>query len=202
MAKIKVVLSRGERTFVAIKPDGVMRGLIGEIIKRFENAGLKVVGLKMITATKKQVKGTYPGTEEWLRGMGEKTLKNYQEYGKDPIKELGTADPLEIGKLIEGWIIKYWTSGPVVCMVLEGNQAIEVVRMIVGYTVPASAPKGTIRGDYSIDSPILANLMKRPVKNLVHASGNRKEAEQEINHWFKPSEIHSYKRADEAIMFE
>jgi len=202
MSKIKVVLPKAERTFVAIKPDGVKRGLIGEVVKRFESAGLKVVGLKMVTPTAKQVKGTYPGTEEWLKQMGEKTLRNYKEYGKDPLKELGTDDPLKIGKMIEGWIVKYWTSGPIVCLVLEGNQAIEVVRMIAGYTIPASAPRGTIRGDFSIDSPILANLTKRPVKNIIHASGNRKEAEHEINHWFKPSEIHYYRRADEAIMFE
>jgi len=191
-----------ERTFVAIKPDGVMRGLTGDILRRFENAGLKIVAMKMVRASEEKIKGTYHATDEWRKGMGEKTLKNYLEYGKDPLKELGTTDALEIGRMIEGWIYKYWQSGPVICMVLEGNHAVDNVRMICGYTIPTNAPPGTIRGDYSVDSPALANLKRRPVKNVLHASGNIGEAQMEIKNWFSNKEIMEYKRADFDVMFE
>lgn len=191
-----------EKTCVIVKPDGVLRGLTGEVIRRFEQAGLKVVALKMIRPTEKQIKGNYPGTQEWFRNVGEKSLKNYRDNGMDPIKELGTEDAVKIGKLVESWIIKYWMTGPVVAMVLEGNHAVETTRMIVGYTMPATAAPGTIRGDFSVDSPILANLKKRPVKNMVHASGTKEEAENEIHNWFKKEEIIVYKRADEDVMFE
>lgn len=191
-----------ERTFVVIKPDGVMRGLLGEIVRRFENTGLKVVAMKMVHASEEKIRGTYHATDEWRKGMGEKTLKNYLEFGKDPLRELGTTDSLEIGKMIEGWIYKYWRSGPIVCMVLEGNHAVKNARMLCGYTVPTDAPPGTIRGDYSVDSPVLANLKKRPIKNLVHASGSEVEAEMEIKNWFREEEICDYKRADFDVMFE
>jgi len=190
-----------EKTFAAIKPDGVMRGLTGEILRRFEKAGLKIVALKMAVPTRKKIEGTYHATDEWRRGMGEKTLKGYLDHNIDPMKELGTDDPLKIGKMIEGWIYDYWQSGPIVAMVLEGIHAVENVRTICGYTVPTVAPPGTIRGDFSIDSPVLANLKKRPIKNLVHASGTKKEAEMEIENWFTKEEILEYKRADFAIMF-
>ena len=191
-----------ERTFVAIKPDAVMRGLMGEIIRRFENSGLRILAMKMLMADEEKIKETYHATDKWRREMGEKTLKSYKEFGKDPVKELGTKDALEIGKLIEGWIYNYWKSGPIVVMVVAGNHAVKNVRTIIGYTVPTDAPPGTIRGDYSIDSPVLANLKKRPIKNLVHASGSLEEAEMEIKNWFNKDEVLAYKRADYGIMFE
>lgn len=191
-----------ERTFVAIKPDAVMRGLIGEIIRRFENTGLRIVAMKMMMADEEKIKKTYHATDKWRREMGEKTLKSYKEFKKDPLKELGTSNALEIGKLIEGWIYNYWKSGPIVVMVVAGNHAVKNVRMLIGYTVPTDAPPGTIRGDYSIDSPILANLRKRPIKNLLHASGSLEEAEMEINNWFTEKEILNYQRADHAVMFD
>lgn len=191
-----------DRTFVAIKPDGVMRGLIGEIIRRFENTGLRVQAMKMIMADEEKIKGTYHANDKWRREMGEKTLNGYKEFGKDPLKELGTADALEIGKMIEGWIYNYWKSGPIVAMVVTGNHAVKNVRMIIGYTIPTDAPPGTIRGDYSIDSPVLANLRKRPIKNLVHASGTLEEAEMEIKNWFTEKEILEYSRADYSVMFD
>lgn len=191
-----------EQTLVVIKPDGVKRGLIGEIISRFEKAGLKIVALKMIWVDKELVGKHYPESRtELLRGIGEKTLKTYAEYGKDPKVELGTDDPLEIGKIVNMWNMELLTSGPVVAMVVEGNHAVDNVRRIVGPTLPAFAPPGTIRGDYSIDSPVLANQKKRSVRNLIHASGNLQEAKYEIDLWFGNQDIHSYKRADEDIMF-
>jgi len=190
-----------ERTVLLIKPDGVKRGLIGDIIGRIEQRGLKVIALKMVMASKEQVKKHYPGTEEWLKGMGEKTLENYRTYGKDPIKEIGTDDPLEIGKKVYQWLEEFMTSGPMVAMLVSGLHAIDMIRKICGHTLPSKADMGTIRGDYSVDSPTLANLEKRAIRNVVHASGNPTEAAHEIAHWFSEKEIHDYKRAEEDIMF-
>lgn len=191
-----------QRTLVLVKPDGVKRGIVGEIIRRFENAGLKVVGMKMVWVNKNLVDKHYPDSRiEFLRGMGEKTLKSYTEYGKDPVAELGTDDPVEIGRIINTWNKDFITSGPVVAMVLEGNHAIDNVRRLVGATLPTFAAPGTIRGDFSVDSPVLANERKRTVRNLIHASGEPAEAEYEIDLWFSKEEIHSYKRAEEEVMF-
>lgn len=184
-----------------IKPDGVKRGLVGECIKRVEQRGLKIIALKMVWPSKEHAHSHYSGEKEWLAGMGEKTLETYRKYGKDPIKELGTDDPLEIGRMIHNWLTEFLTSGPVVAMVVSGVHAIDMVRKIVGKTIPAFAEMGTIRGDFSVDSPMLANESKRAIHNLVHASGDAKEAEHEINHWFAPEEINDYKRAEEDIMF-
>lgn len=190
-----------ERTLLLVKPDGVKRGLTGDIIKRIEQRGLKIIALKMITATREHVRSHYPGSEEWLKGMGEKTLENYRTYGKDPIKEVGTDNPLEIGKMVYGWLEEFMTSGPMVAMIISGLHAIDMVRKIGGHTLPSKADMGTIRGDYSVDSPTLANVEKRAIRNIVHASGNPEEAVHEIAHWFAPEEIHDYKRAEEDIMF-
>ncbi len=192
---------REERTVVLVKPDGVKRGLIGEVVQRFEQRGLKIIAMKMILASTEQARDHYPNTEGWFRGMGGKTLENYEKYGKDPIKEVGTSDALEIGKKVADWNVEFLTSGPMVAIMVEGIHAVDMVRKIVGQTVPAKAEMGTISGDYSVDSPTLANADRRALHNLVHASGDPSEAEHEIEHWFKVEEIHSYKRADEEIMF-
>lgn len=192
---------REERTFMLVKPDGVKRGLVGECIARIEQRGLKIIALKMILASEKMARGHYPGTDEWMRGMGEKTLESYAKYGKDPKKELGTADPLKIGKMIYGWNTDFLTSGPMVAMIISGIHAVDMVRKIVGKTLPSFAEMGTIRGDFSVDSPVLANDAKRAIRNLVHASGDPDEAAHEIKHWFSADEIHAYKRAEEDIMF-
>jgi nucleoside-diphosphate kinase len=190
-----------ERTFVLVKPDGVKRGLIGECVKRFEQRGLKIIALKMLLPSDEKARAHYPGTEEWLRGMGIKTLDTYAQYGKDPVAELATADSLEIGRLIYRWNTDFLTSGPVVAMVVSGIHAIDMVRKIVGKTLPAFAEMGTIRGDFSVDSPVLANMGKRAIHNIIHASGDAAEAAHEISHWFSKEEIHDYKRAEEDIMF-
>lgn len=190
-----------ERTFMLAKPDGVKRGLVGECLRRVEQRGLKIIALKMIRAGEEHARAHYPGTEIWLRGMGEKTLESYAKYGRDPLKELGTNDPLKIGEIIYGWNTEFLTSGPVVAIIISGIHAVDMVRKIVGKTIPAFAEMGTIRGDFSVDSPLLANLGKRAIHNLVHASGDEIEAAHEIEHWFSPEEIHDYKRAEEDIMF-
>lgn len=190
-----------EKTVVLVKPDGVKRGLIGEIIHRIEQRGLKIIALKMVAPDIEHIRKHYPNTEAWMRGMGEKTLDTYRTYGKDAIKELGTDDTLEIGKMVASWNLDYLMSGPSVAIVVQGIHAIAMVRKIVGNTAPYKADMGTIRGDYSVDSQVLANSERRALHNIVHASGDESEAEHEIKHWFSKDEIHAYKRAEEDIMF-
>lgn len=192
---------RRERTLVFLKPDGVQRGLVGEVIGRFERAGFKLVGMKMLWPDRALLDRHYPKDETFLKTIGGKTKEAFASYGMDVKKETGTDDPQEIGRQVRGWLIEYVGSGPVVAFVLEGIHAISVVRKLVGDTLPYRAGPGTIRGDFSIDSPTVANLMKRPVRNLIHASGSIEEAALEIPLWFRKEELHDYTRADERVMF-
>lgn len=190
-----------EQTLVVIKPDGIVRGLTGQIVARFERVGLKIVAAKMMQVTKDLAEKHYPADRDelWV-AIGNKSLENYADEGLDPIKEMGTADPKEIGDKVRVWLHEYITEGPVFAFVLEGPHSVELVRQITGHTLPLKALPGTIRGDYSFDSSALANAKKRPIRNLIHASGNREEAEFEVNLWFKKDEIVSYKRAEEYAM--
>lgn len=191
-----------ERSLVLIKPDGVKRGLIGEVIGRFERTGLKLVAAKMVWVDKDLVDKHYPDSrEEFIKGMGQKTLDNYKELGFDPIEHAGTDDPHKIGLMINAWNKEFLTDGPVMAMVWEGNHVIPSIRKLVGSTLPSLAIPGTIRGDFSVDSSALANAKKRAIKNLIHASGNEEEAKFEIDLWFTPKEIHSYPRVGEDVMF-
>ncbi|MEK7673576.1 MAG: nucleoside-diphosphate kinase [Patescibacteria group bacterium] len=180
-----------QRTLILVKPDGVAKNLIGEIIARFERAGLKVIGLGILMPTKKQIDGHYPKDTDWLKGLGQNTLNTCEKYGIDVKKTLGLKqdDSLTIGKMVREWTITFVSSGSIVKMALEGPHAIDIVRKLIGKTLPLTAEPGTIRGDFSCDSPVLANLEKRAVANIVHASGNEKEAEFEINYWFKKGEL-------------
>jgi len=190
-----------EQTLVIFKPDSVARGLVGEIITRFEKVGLKIVGMKMMMVDRAQADKHYPASrEDFIKGMGGKTLENYQDLGLDPMKEFGSADPKEIGLKIREWLVAMITEAPVIVMVLEGPHAVELVRKMVGHTLPLSSAPGTIRGDYSFDSSYLANMGGRPIKNLLHASGNKEEATFEVDLWFTKEEIMSYKRVEEDIM--
>lgn len=190
---------KAEKTLMLLKPDGVKRGLVGETLNRVEQRGLKVVGLKMIRPTEEFIKKFLPSTESWRKGMGEKTLETYAKYNRDAKKELGLTDPLEIGNLIFGWLVEFWTSGPAVAVVVRGIHAIDMVRKIVGHTIPSKAEMGTIRGDYSVDSPVLANMEKRAIYNVVHASGDPAEAEHEIACWFTPQEVFEYERTEDSL---
>lgn len=184
-----------ERTYVMIKPDGVRKGLIGEIIRRFEQRDLKIVALEMFQPTEDQIDNHYPKDEAWICRLGQKTLTTYEKYGVDANAELGTDKDLEIGKMVRKWLVDYMTSAPLVRMVVEGVHAVDMVRKICGATLPYLADMGTIRGDYSADSPAVANGEKRAVMNLVHASETAAEAEHEIEHWFgKRDVIFDYKR--------
>lgn len=189
-----------ERTFLMVKPDGVKRGLIGEVIRRVEQCDLKIIALQMFQPTREQIDEHYPKDEAWISRLGEKTLNTYAKYGYSVKKELGTENKLKIGKMIRGWLIDYMTSAPLVKIVVQGVHAVDMVRKLAGNTMPALAEMGTIRGDFSVDSAAAANRDKRVVHNIIHASETPQEAEHEISHWFAPEEIHSYKRTDEEIM--
>jgi len=179
-----------ERTLIILKPDAVQRGLVGEIISRFEKTGLKIIGAKMVTPDKDLANKHYPVERTaFIEGMGRKSLDNYKEQGVDPKELLGTDDPHEIGLKIQKWMVDFITSGPVLAVVLSGPHAVEIVRKMVGHTLPLKANPGTIRGDYSYDSPALANKEQRPVNNLIHASGDAEEAAFEIKLWFSEKEL-------------
>ncbi len=191
-----------EQTFVMVKPDGVTKGLIGEIIHRIEQRGLKIVALKMFRPTREQIDNHYPKDDAWINRLGEKTKSTYDKYGYSMKEHYDTEDTMEMGKMVRNWILEFMTAAPVVTMVVEGLHAVDMVRKIAGPTIPANAEIGTIRGDYSVDSPLLANLEHRALANLVHASETPEEAKHEINHWFKPEELVSYRRGEIDILYE
>lgn len=189
-----------EKTLVIFKPDALLRGVVGEILTRFEKVGLKLVAAKMVNVTKEMADKHYPVTRtEFLEGMGKKTLENYEKYGIDAMKQMGTNDPLEIGKKIREWLVDYITMTPVFAIVLEAPHAVELVRKMCGHTLPLMSAPGTIRGDFAYDSSYLANHANRAIINLMHASGTSEEAVFEVGLWFTPEEIVSYERSDEKI---
>lgn len=183
-----------EKTYVMIKPDGVQKGLIGEVIKRFEQRDLKIVALEMFQPTKEMVDNHYPKEEAWVTRLGEKTKSTYDKYGLDMMADYGTGDPKVMGPYVRGWLIDYMVSAPLVKMVVQGVHAVDIVRKIAGPTLPYLAEVGTIRGDFSIDSPVLANKEKRAIANILHASETPEEAAHEIKHWFGDIKLMDYKR--------
>lgn len=182
-------MTNEQRTLVVIKHDAVMRGLMGEVIKRLERVGLKLIAFEFLAATEDMGDKHYASTEENLRRFGGHTIDEYKKKGIDPKEKFGTDDPLELGKLIKNWNIELITRGPVLAMVWEGPDAIEVVRKLAGDTRPKTAAPGTIRGDYSWDNYEVANDELRSVYNILHASGNETEAEYEIKIWFSDNEL-------------
>ncbi len=189
-----------ERTFAMIKPDGVKRGLVGEIIQRIEQRGLKIIACQMIMPSRARIDRHYPKDAKWIHRIGEKTMTTYAKYAIDPKKELGTDDQEKIGRIVREWILDYMTSGPVVKIIIEGAHAIDMVRKLCGNTVPSIAELGSIRGDFSADSPTAANASKRAIYNLIHASETPEEARHEIALWFTATEIHNYRRAEEELI--
>ncbi|MEK7161314.1 MAG: nucleoside-diphosphate kinase [Patescibacteria group bacterium] len=153
-----------ERSLVLLKPDAIDRGLIGEIITRFERAGLKIAGLKLVWPKKEHAAKHY--TEDLAQRRGQH------------VRDL---------------MIEMITSGPIVAIALEGVEAVEIVRKMVGTTEPKSAAPGTIRGDYSHVSFKHADSKKMGVYNLVHASGSLEDAASELAVWFTPEELHDHK---------
>lgn len=189
-----------EQSVVLVKPDGVQRGLVGEIISRFEKAGIKIVAMKMVHIGKEFALKHYGFNAEWFENVGKKVKEFYKEHGFDPGEDIMNMENKKIGEMVQKWNVDYLTEGPVVAMLLEAPGVVEIVRKMTGSTYPQSAPPGTIRGDFSFDSPLLSNLKRRSVYNLIHASGKPEEAEVEKQLWFKKEEIHDYKRVEELLM--
>lgn len=181
-----------EQTFIILKPDTVQRALTGEIITRFERAGLKIIAMKMMVPEMELLKRHYP--DSLIPIVGNKTKTDWDAYG---VKYSETVE--EIGSQIVEATRKFMQTAPVIAMVLEGGHAVEVVRKMVGSTGPKDSAPGTIRGDYAHLSLGQASLKKKGAANLIHASGTVAEAKDEIAMWFDKTEIHSYKTVHEHL---
>jgi len=186
-----------EKTFVMIKPDGVQRSLIGEIIKRFERTGLKLVAMKLTFATEEQCIKHYSKDDAWCESKGQIRIKNLEADGLPTEKSA-----LEYGRDIIKGLYSYMTAGPVVLMVWEGNKAVGIIKKIVGGTEPLTSDVGTIRGDFTIDSYDMANLDSREVRNIIHCTDKPEEAEREINIWFTEKELLQYKLISNEILYD
>lgn len=186
-----------ERTFVILKPDTIQRSLIGELIKRIERSGMKLTALKLIQATEDQCWQHYNKDDKWFSEKGAGFVANLKALGQKIDKE-----PIEYGKDIVRGLVKFMTACPLIIMVWEGNQAVAIVKKLVGGTEPATSDIGTIRGDFTLDTYELSNMDNRAVRNLIHCSDKPAEAEREISLWFKPEEIFSYRLIAEEILYD
>jgi len=187
-----------EQTLVLVKPDGVQRGLIGQILGRLEQVGLKIVALKMVKPTKEQADKHYALTEEWMKAVYDKAKAKYESLGQP----FPYPDHVAYGTSIKNGLVEFLVSGPVVAVIFEGEQAVALTRKIVGATEPASSAPGTIRGDLSLDTYALSNAQNRPLRNLIHASGNIEEAKNEMPIWFSAEEMHSVDAALDPIQYD
>jgi len=186
-----------EKTFVIVKPDGVQRALMGEILGRFERTGLKIVGVKFVIPTADQCWTHYNKDEAWFLEKGTRIVKGREEAGM-PIEK----EAIEYGKGIIQQLVDFITSGPVLAIVIEGNRAVDVVKKIVGATEPSTSDVGTIRGDLTVDSYDLAGIDERAVRNLIHCSDKPEEALREIKIWFDDKEIINYRLVQEQILYD
>lgn len=189
-----------EHSFVILKPDAIQRGLVGEILKRIERTGLKMIATKMIVPTEEQVLAHYNKDEAWMEAKGKINVKNIEEAGGTPEKSA-----LEYGRDIMNGNVAFMTCGPVIVLVVEGNKAIGVIKKIVGGTEPLTSDVGTIRGDFTIDSYPLANEGGRSVRNLIHCTDpedGQEEADREIAVWFDQKELIDYRLVAEQILYD
>lgn len=186
-----------EQTFVFIKPDGVQRSIIGDVITRFERTGLKLVAIKMLTPDVERLTIHYGKSDEWYESKGQNTINNMAERGITPTKPA-----IEYGKDIVRSLLKFMSAGPAIAMIWEGNCAVDVVTKLVGSTEPKSSDIGTIRGDLTVDSYKMANLDGRAVRNLMHCSDSPQNAQDEINIWFKSEDISNYKNVNDIILYD
>jgi nucleoside-diphosphate kinase len=186
-----------EKTFVIIKPDGVQRGLIGEITHRIERTGLKLVGMKFAFAEEEKFWKHYDKDNAWFESKGQNMIDNRTANGLSIDKPA-----IEYGKDIIRGLIAFMTAGPVVMMAWEGNRAVGIVKKLVGGTEPLTSDVGTIRGDLTIDSYELSNVDGRAVRNLIHCSDKPEEAEKEIKLWFKEEELVRYRLISEEILYD
>lgn len=190
--------NKKEQTLVLIKPDGVQRSLIGEIVSRYERTGLKLAALKFVVPTPEHIENHYNLDPLWRQKNGEKTIASYKAKGLKPPSK----DPLKCSAITLEKLKKYLSAGPVVAMVWQGMNAVAMIKKVTGATEPLNADVGTIRGDFMLDSYQSADEDNRAVRNLTHISGSVEEAEKEIKHWFKTEEIIKYKLFQEHILYD
>lgn len=190
--------NKQEKTLVLVKPDGVQRALIGEVIRRYETCGLKLVALKMLIPTREQALKHYSVDPDWAFKTGTKSIEAYKAKGLTP----PTEDPVELAEGVRKNLLDFITSGPIVAMVWQGMNAIGIIRKITGSTEPLASNPGTIRGDYTIDSYSAADSDKRAVRNIIHASSSIDEANKEMAVWFKKDEVLNYRLVSEAIIYD
>ncbi len=186
-----------ERTFVMIKPDGIQRSLIGEVIRRFERTGLKLVAMKFVVADEERLWKHYNKDEAWFLKKGGGIVEDLTKAGKPVEKEA-----LEYGKDIIRANVEFMSSGPVVMMIWEGNQSVAVIKKLVGSTEPATSDVGTIRGDLTMDSYAICSVDGRAVRNLIHCSDEVGEAKREMDLWFAPHEIVNYRLVQEQMLYD
>ena len=190
-------MSKKERTFVIIKPDGIQRSLVGEIISRFERTGLKIVAMKLGYADEERCWKHYDKDDVWFESKGQITISN-RKANNLPIEK----PAIEYGKDIIRALVKYMTCSPVLFLVFEGNSAVQIVKKLVGGTEPLTSEVGTIRGDYTIDSYELSNIDGRAVRNLIHCSDKPEEAEKEIQLWMNEEDLINYKLLANQIIYD
>jgi nucleoside-diphosphate kinase len=190
--------NKQEKTLVIIKPDGVQRSLIGEVIKRYEQCGLKLVGLKMVIPSRQLALKHYSVDPDWALKTGTKSIESYKAKGLTPPNN----DPIELAEGVRKRLLDFISSGPVIPMIWQGMGAVAIVRKITGGTEPLTSVPGTIRGDYTIESYTASDQAGRAVRNIIHASGSVEEALTEIKLWFKPEEILDYRLVTEEILYD
>jgi len=190
--------NKQEKTLVIVKPDGVQRGLVGEVIKRYEQVGLKLVAIKMLIPSKELALKHYSIDPEWAIKTGTKTFESYKAKNLP----LPGNDPVEFAEGIRRTLTEFMSSGPVVSMVWQGMGAVAVVRKITGSTEPLTSAPGTIRGDYTIDSYTASDTDHRAVRNIIHSSGSVEEANAEIAIWFDKKEVLNYRLVSEEIIYD
>ncbi len=186
-----------QRTLVLLKPDAIQRSLVGEILKRIERTGLKFVGFKFLIAPKDELVRHYNKDEKWFMEKGNRVMADRTLHGL-PVEK----DAMAYGKEIIDLIVNFMTAGPILAVVIEGNESVAVVKKLVGATEPKTSDVGTIRGDYTIDSYDHSSVQNRAVRNLVHCSESPEEAAREIAVWFTPEELIDYKTIQEKILYD
>ncbi len=198
MKKKQTFSKKREQTLVLIKPDALQRSLVGDILSRIEKTGLKLVGVKMIRASKRQLYEHYNKDNKWYEQKGQMQVERMKKAGKSVNRAT-----IEFGKDIIRGSVEFMMASPLVAMVWEGNQAIGVVKKIVGSTEPLASDVGTIRGDYQLDSFDLVDIDGRgSVRNLIHCSDEKREAKREIKLWFDKKEMFDYRHIAEEILYD
>ncbi len=186
-----------ELSLVILKPDAIQRSLMGTIISRIENTGLKFVAMRLVVPKAEQCWAHYNKDEAWFMKKGTRVVEDRKAQNL-PIEK----EAMEYGKDIIQANVDFFTSGPVLAFIVEGNQSVAIVKKLVGGTEPTTSDVGTIRGDMTVDSYALSSIDNRAVRNLVHCSDSPEEAEREIPIWFEPSDILKYRLVQEQILYD